>query len=255
MSAQAAQRFAGVDVSRSLSRSREMCEWDEFAHATSDMRALLTEGQSGRLPSFRLLSVPGISAREHRDCSELWTRDRVAASLTVRDRLAFRFDLAAPGKLRIGYLSNDFHEHATARLLVETFKAHDRARCEVFAFSFGADDGGTMRRRVSEAFDGFHDVSALSDSETAHAVHRAGTNILVDLKGYTKGARTGVMMLRPAPVQVNFLGYPGTLGAGICDYIITDPFVTPMAAASDYSESFAYMPHSYQPHGRKRDRR
>jgi predicted O-linked N-acetylglucosamine transferase (SPINDLY family) len=240
-----------MDVSRSLSRSREMCEWDEFAVSASHMRALLTEDRSGRLPPFHLLSVPGISAREHRSCSELWTRDRVAASRPERDRLAFHHDLTARDKLRIAYLSNDFHDHATARLLVETFEAHDRERCELHAFSFGADDGGTMRRRLNDAFDVFHDVSALCDAETARAVHDAGINILVDLKGYTRGARTGVMMLHPAPVQVNFLGYPGTLGAEICDYIITDPFVTPMAAASDYSEAFAYMPHSYQPHGRK----
>jgi predicted O-linked N-acetylglucosamine transferase (SPINDLY family) len=93
-------------------------------------------------------------------------------------------------------------------------------------------------------------VSTLSDAEIAGAVHGAGIDILVDLKGYTRGARTGVMMLHPAPVQVNYLGYPGTLGGNICDYIITDPFMTPMASAADYSEAFAYMPHSYQPHGR-----
>jgi predicted O-linked N-acetylglucosamine transferase (SPINDLY family) len=228
-----------------------MCEWDEFAQSATHMRALLAEDRSGRLPPFQLLSVPGISAQEQRVCSELWTRERVAASISQRDRLAFQFDLTARQKLRIAYLSNDFHDHATARLLVETFVAHDRGRCELHAFSFGADDGGAMRRRINDAFDVFHDVSLLSDSETANAVHSAGINILVDLKGYTRGARTGVLMLRPAPVQVNFLGYPGTLGAEICDYIITDPFVTPMATASDYSEAFAYMPHSYQPHGRE----
>jgi predicted O-linked N-acetylglucosamine transferase (SPINDLY family) len=228
-----------------------MCEWDEFAHTASHMRRLLAQDQSGQIPPFQLLSVPGISAQEQRVCSELWTRDRVAASMPERDRLAFPFDLAAREKLRIAYLSNDFHDHATARLLVETFEAHDRERCELHAFSFGADDGGAMRRRINGAFDAFHDVSLLSDAETAHAIHDAGINILVDLKGYTRGARTGVMMLRPAPIQVNFLGYPGTLGGGICDYIITDPFVTPLASAADYSEAFAYMPHSYQPHGRR----
>ena len=135
--------------------------------------------------------------------------------------------------------------------MIETFEAHDRTRFELHAFSFGADDGKTMRRRIRDTFDVFHDVSALSDTEAARAIYGAGIDILVDLKGYTQGARTGVMMLRPAPVQVNFLGYPGTLGGGICDYIITDSFVTPMTAASDYSEAFAYMPHSYQPHGRR----
>lgn len=240
-----------MDVLKSFSRDREMCEWDDFALSASRIRALLSAGEAGRLSPFLLLSVPGISGQEHRACSELWTRDRIAASIPERERLAFRFDLTARRKLRVGYLSNDFHDHATSRLLIETFEAHDRQRCELHAFSFGADDGGAMRRRVHDAFDAFHDVSALSDSEAARAVHGAGIDILVDLKGYTLGARTGVLMLRPAPVQVNYLGYPGTLGGGICDYIITDPFVTPMATAPDYSEAFAYMPHSYQPHGRR----
>ncbi len=228
-----------------------MCEWDDFALSATRLRALLAQGQSGRISPFHLLSVPGISAREQRGCSELWVRDRIAASIVERDRLDFQFDLTSREKLRIGYFSSDFHNHATSQLLVETFEAHSHERCELHAFSFGADDGGAMRRRISEAFHAFHDVSALSDTEIARAVHGAGIDILVDLKGYTLGARTGVMMLRPAPVQVSFLGYPGTLGAEICDYIITDHFVTPAKVASDYSEAFAYMPHSYQPHGRK----
>ncbi len=235
---------------RSLSRSREMCQWDEFALTAPRIRALLAQGQAGLLPPFQLLSVPGITARDHRACSELWTRDRLAASLPEREGLAFHFDLAGRGKIRIGYLSNDFHDHATSLLLIEAFEAHNRERFELHAFSFGADDGREMRRRIKGAFDALHNVSALSDIETARAIHAAGIDILIDLKGYTRGARTGVMMLRPAPVQVNYLGYPGSLGAGICDYIITDPFMTPMAAAPDYSEAFAYMPHSYQPHGR-----
>lgn len=237
---------------KSIHRSREMCEWDEFSQAAEHMRATLAKGRAGQLSPFQLLTAPGVSSFEHRACSELWTRDRLAQSTAIREDLAFRFDLAARDKIRIGYLSNDFHDHATSLLLIETFEAHDRDRFELHAFSFGADDGNALRRRVRRAFHVFHDVSALSDIETARAAHDAGIDILVDLKGYTQGARTGVMMLHPAPIQVNYLGYPGTLGGDICDYIITDRFVTPMAAASDYSEAFAYMPHSYQPHGRKR---
>jgi predicted O-linked N-acetylglucosamine transferase (SPINDLY family) len=227
-----------------------MCEWDDFAGAAPRVRALLSRGEAGRLSPFLALSVPGISAQEQRACSELWTRDRIAVGLPERARLAFAVDLGLRDRLRIGYLSNDFHDHATARLLIETFEAHDRGRCEIHAFSFGADDGGGLRRRILAAVDGFHDVATLSDTDAARAVHDVGVDILVDLKGYTLGARTGILMLHPAPVQVNFLGYPGTLGADICDYIITDAFTTPPAAAPDYSEAFAYMPHCYQPHGR-----
>ena len=236
---------------RALSRSRDMCEWLEFEQSPERMRTLLMHGLPGQLSPFLFLSVPGISASEQRACSELWIRDRNAASGFERDSLAFRFALESRDKLRLGYLSNDFHDHATSRLLVETLETHDHTRFEVHAFSFGLDHGGTMRQRIRGAFDVFHDVTALSDVDAARAIHGAGIDILVDLKGYTRGARTGIMMLHPAPVQVNYLGYPGTLGADICDYIITDPFMTPMANASDYAEAFAYMPHSYQPHGRR----
>ncbi|GLH78128.1 hypothetical protein SSBR45G_30360 [Bradyrhizobium sp. SSBR45G] len=235
---------------RSLGRDRSMCAWDDFAQSSTDARSSLAEARSGQIPPFLLLSVPGMSAGEHRICSELWTRDRIAASHAERTRLDFRFDLTIRDRLRVGYLSNDFHDHATAHLLIEALEARDPGRCELHAFSFGADDRGAMRGRLHAAFDGFHDVTALSDSAAAAAVHAARIDILVDLKGYTRGARTGILMLHPAPVQVNFLGYPGTLGGGLCDYIITDPFITPLTAAADYSESFAYMPHSYQPHGR-----
>lgn len=236
---------------RSMNRSRSMCEWEHFADAAPRIRALLAKGEADRLPPFWLLAEPGLTAREQLACSELWTRNRLAASRIQREHLVFSFEAAARAKIRIGYLSNDFHDHATALLLIETLEAHDRERFELHAFSYGADDGKTMRGRIRSAVDVFHEISDATDVDAACAIHRAGIDVLIDLKGYTQGARTGIMMLRPAPVQVNYLGYPGTLGAGICDYIITDHFMTPLASAENYSESFAYMPHSYQPRGRK----
>jgi predicted O-linked N-acetylglucosamine transferase (SPINDLY family) len=227
-----------------------MCEWDDFAGDGDRMRALLARGESGKLPPFHLLSQPGIGADEQRVCSELWMRDRLAAAQGERAAMGLRFGQAEREKIRLGYLSNDFHDHATSLLLIEMLEAHGRNRFEMHAYSYGASDGKAMRRRLLNAFDEFHDISALTDRQAAQAIHRDGIGILVDLKGYTLNTRTSILMLRPAPVQVNFLGYPGTLGAGICDYIITDPFMTPAGSEAGYSESFAYMPHSYQPHGR-----
>jgi predicted O-linked N-acetylglucosamine transferase (SPINDLY family) len=235
---------------RSVSRSRDMCEWGDFDLGAPRIRALLAQGESRALPPFLLLSAQGVTAREQLNSAELWTRDRLALSAPIREKLDFRFDLGAKEKIRVGYLSNDFNDHAAALLLIETFEEHDRARFEVHAFSFGADDGKAMRPRIRAAMCVFHDISALSDIEAAQAIHLAGIDILIDLKGFTQGARTGVLMLRPAPIQVNFLGFPGTLGAGVCDYIVTDRFMTPPETSPDYSESFAYMPHSYLPHGR-----
>lgn len=230
--------------------SRNMCEWSGLAALRDDMRAMLAQEESGKVSPFLLLAMSGVSAAEQRNCSELWMKDRQANCAEDRAALAFTFSTAARAKIRIGYLSCDFHEHATSLLLVEMFEAHDRARFELFAYSYGADDGKRMRPRLEATFDHFIDIRALSNIEAARAIHADGIDILIDLKGFTLHTRTAILMFGPAPVQVNFLGYPGTLGSAICDYIITDAFLTPTASAGDYSESFAYVPNSYQPHGR-----
>ncbi|MGD9540204.1 UDP-N-acetylglucosamine-peptide N-acetylglucosaminyltransferase [Methylocystis sp.] len=234
---------------KSISRSRAMCEWDDFASAAPQIRAALATPDGPPTPPFILLSEPGITASEQRACSESWTAARRLAAAPLRARLDMRFDLSPRGRICLGYLSNDFHDHATAHLLVETLEAHDRSRFEIRAYSYCGLEGA-MRTRLRAAFDAFIDISALTDVEAARRIHADGVDILIDLKGFTRGARTGVMMLRPAPVQVNYLGYPGTLGAGVCDYIVTDRYVTPPSSSSAYSEAFAYLPNAYQPHGR-----
>jgi predicted O-linked N-acetylglucosamine transferase (SPINDLY family) len=230
-----------------------MCEWDEFAGRRSFVRARLAEPSAALLPPFVLLAEPGFSAAEQRICSEIWMRARLAAAALERERLDFRVNATRQGsaKLKLGYLSSDFQNHATAHLLVETLEAQDRARFELHAFSYGGSDGGDMRARLSRAFDSFNDITPLSDTEAAQAIYRKEIDILIDLKGFTQATRTSILALRPAPIQVNFLGYPGTLGPGLCDYIITDAFCTPPESAADYAESFAYLPYSYQPHGRR----
>ncbi|WP_428384553.1 UDP-N-acetylglucosamine-peptide N-acetylglucosaminyltransferase [Methylocystis sp.] len=229
-----------------------MCEWDDFASRLSFARGRLSTPEETPLPPFVLLAEPGFSAAEQRVCSEIWMRARLAAAAPERERLDFRFDTTQQGaaKLRLGYLSNDFQDHATAHLLIEAIELQDRARFELHAYSYGGSDDGAMRARLSRAFDSFNDITPLSDAEAAQAIHRNGIDILIDLKGFTQATRTSILALRPAPIQVNFLGYPGTLGPGLCDYIITDAFCTPPESAADYAESFAYLPYSYQPHGR-----
>jgi predicted O-linked N-acetylglucosamine transferase (SPINDLY family) len=228
-----------------------MCEWDDFDNRQAFARARLADPDGEPVPPFLLLSEPGLTAGEQRACSEIWMRKRLAAATMERKRLAFQFSEAVDSKIRLGYLSNDFHDHATTLLLVESLEAHNRSLFELHAYSYGADDGKDMRRRLRGAFDRFSDIGSLSDMEAAQAINKDGINILVDLKGFTQGTRTSILAFRPAPLQVNYLGYPGTLGAGLCDYIITDSFVTPKSSALDYAESFAYLPHSYQPHGRE----
>jgi len=231
-------------------RKRGMCEWSDLEADDLALAAGLADGIGHRLSPFHLLSVPGMSARQQRACSELWTRDRRFAARDARIALGFSFPERGSRRIRLGYLSSDFQEHATAHLLVEVLEAHARDDFEVLAYSFGADDGLPMRRRLAAACDRFTDISGLDDRTAATLIHADAVDILVDLKGFTASARTGIVLLRPAPVIVNYLGYPGTMGAGVCDYLVTDRFLTPAESAPQYAEALAYMPHTYHPHGR-----
>ena len=149
-------------------------------------------------------------------------------------------------RIRIGYCSADFYDHATAHLAAGLFERHDRSRFEVIAYSFGPDDGSEYRRRLMAAFDRFVEVRDEPFPATARRIAGDGIDILVDLKGYTGGARSEIFALRPAPIQVNFLGYPGTTGAGFMDYIIADRTVIPAEDRRWYAESVVWMPRSYQ---------
>jgi len=152
--------------------------------------------------------------------------------------------------LRIGYLSSDFHDHATAHLMLGLFGAHDRAIVSVHAYSCGIDDGSAYRARIEEDCDDFVDLAGMDTISAARRIHEDGIDILVDLKGFTRQHRLDIAALRPAPVQVAWLGFPGTSGAAFFDYIVTDDIVTPPEDARHYSEAFAAMPHCYQVNNR-----
>ena len=152
--------------------------------------------------------------------------------------------------LRIGYLSSDFHDHATAHLMLGLFGAHDRTKVSVHAYSYGIDDGSAYRARIAEDCDDFIDLAGMDTISAARHIHEDGIDILVDLKGFTRQHRLDIAALRPAPVQVAWLGFPGTSGADFFDYIVTDEIVTPTEDAQHYSEAFALMPHCYQVNNR-----
>ena len=242
---------------RHYARSRAWCEWEEFDTWQPRALAALSDPDVAALSPFPLLSLPGITALHQGEFARRWMADRIQASSADRAVLAAEFKAhamtrvdAPHDKIRIGYLSNDFHEHATSLLMVEMLESHDRGQFELHAYSYGADDGRGMRQRVSKPFKRFTDITTLSDVAAARAIHADEIDILVDLKGYTAGTRTALLTYRPAPLQVSYLGYPGTLGGRFCDYLVSDGFVTPIDVAGEYTEALARMPHSYQPHGR-----
>jgi len=182
---------------------------------------------------------------------------RLAIAQGYADRIIERFAHAATqpkrragaraeGRLRLGYLSADFHHHPTMHLLGGLFAAHDRSRFEVFAYSLGPDDGSAQRRRVAASVDGFADLRGATALECARRIAEDEIDVLVDLKGYTLEARPEILAMRAAPVQVTWLGYPATLGAGLADYAIVDGVIAPQGAARGFGESLIRMPHSYQ---------
>ena len=238
-------------------RSRAWCEWLDFDGWQVMALHALAAPDAAATPPFHLLSMPGITAAHQLDCAEQWMADRLLASSVNRALLNREFanvDASrtshAGQRIRLGYLSSDFQQHATALLMVEMLEAHDRTHFDLHAYSYGADNGQGMRQRLEDRFDHFTDITLMDDLQAARAIHADGIDILIDLKGYTAGTRTALLTYRPAPVQVSFLGYPGTLGGTFCDYLISDRFITPDSAAGDYSEALACLPDSYQPHGR-----
>lgn len=157
-------------------------------------------------------------------------------------------------RLHIAYLSNDFQAHATATLITEVLERHDRSRFEISLLSHSPADGSALRERLLLACDRFEEIGALDLPGTARRVRELGVDILVDLKGHTAGSRLAALAYRPAPVQVSWLGFPGTTGMPGVDYLIGDPVVTPLNHAPFYSECIAQMPHCYQPNDGQRER-
>jgi predicted O-linked N-acetylglucosamine transferase (SPINDLY family) len=169
-----------------------------------------------------------------------------------RRALDWRWDRAPKPKLRLGYLSADFHTHPTTALLAEVIELHDRARFETVAYSLGPDDGSAMRARIETAFDRFHDLAAPAPRAAAERIHRDGIDILIDINGFTRAGRVDIVAYRPAPIQVNYLGFPGTMGADFIDYIVADDFICPPGSDIHYTEAIARLPDCYQPNDRKR---
>ncbi|MFO1184249.1 MAG: tetratricopeptide repeat protein [Bauldia sp.] len=149
-------------------------------------------------------------------------------------------------RVRLAYLSADYYEHATAHLMAGLIERHDRKRFEVTGISFGPSAPSAMRRRIEGAFDRFVDVAAQSDRQTAETIRALEIDIAVDLKGFTRDSRPGILAHRPAPVQVSYLGFPGTMGAPYIDFIVADRVVIPPADRDFYSEEVVYLPDTYQ---------
>ena len=218
----------------------EICDWDMRVAMREKLGALIRAGAA--VPPFAVLAAL--------DDSEMQSRAAVQYSAQRFAPRQSRGAKARPkkgGRLRIGYVSADYRTHPTAFLLIDLLERHDRSRFELVGLSLAPSDGSPMRTRCEKAFDRFIDVTAMSDDQAAEVIAREDIAIAVDLGAYTQHARPGILVTRPAPLAVNYLGFPGTMGAPHIDYILADAHVIPESNRRHFTESIAYLPGSYQP--------
>ena len=222
----------------------QLCDWRMVDDLTRQLiRAV--EDRHAAVNPFVFLTLP-TTPRQQRQCAEQWAQaHRLAANPAVPAH-------APRDRITVGYLSADFQEHATAHLISELFELHDRSRFRVIGYSYGTDDGSAARRRLRDSFDAFVDLENLSHPDAAARIRADGVDILVDLKGYTTDARPEIVALRPAPIQVNYLGFPGTIGTRAIDYILVDRFAVPPDQHQHFTEKLVYLPHCYQVNDRRR---
>ncbi|MFO1081065.1 MAG: tetratricopeptide repeat protein [Reyranellaceae bacterium] len=227
-----------------LHAKMHLCDWEGLDGQLRQLRERLGAGESASLPFpvLGLLDSPSLQ----KSAAEAFART-VQPSSPPALCPPYQHD-----KIRVGFFSADLHDHATAYLLVEVLELLDRNRFQVVALSLGPDKDDGMRRRIRAAVDDFVDLRELSDSDAVGVSRRLEIDIAVDLKGYTGGGRPALFHRRAAPLQVSYLGYPGTLGTPHMDYVIADRIVIPPSARPAFTEHVVYLPHSYQPNDRQR---
>jgi predicted O-linked N-acetylglucosamine transferase (SPINDLY family) len=225
---------------RRLHTKMRICDWSDSANQISELVERILRKQLAS-PPFAVLSLSD-SLPAQQKSAQAWVNEKYPANAELGNIIK----RSREKRIRLGYFSADYHNHATAYLMAELFERHDRSLFELFAFSFGPDSKDEMRQRICAAFDHFADVSHQSDKEIARLSRNLNIDIAIDLKGFTQDHRTGIFAYRAAPLQVNYLGYPGTMGADYIDYLIADRVLIPEENQQHYSEKIAYLPNSYQ---------
>jgi len=229
--------------SQRLHAAMFLCRWDGWAQQVDDIVARVDAGEKAAIP-FELTALPA-SAATLLKCARNYAQDKhplrapgAAAGAVPRDPAR---------KLRVGYFSTDFREHPVSLLIARMLECHDRDRFEWFGFALGRSARDETGARIAAAFDHFSHVADLSDEAIAAMARDAGIDIAVDLNGFTEGGRTDIFAWRAAPVQVNYLGYPGTMGCDYMDYIVADATLIPSGKYDCYAEKVVVLPDSYQP--------
>ena len=225
-----------------LSSAGALCDWDTIDTLRPRLEAEIPDGRALVAPFPMVLSFsdPGLL---HAAISRF--RRELVTPASPRPALRSSPD-SGDGRIRIAYLSADFFTHATAHLMADLFERHDRGRFEVIGISYGAETQDPVRERLKKAFDRFIDVQTLSDAQVAALLRQMQVDIAIDLKGYTLWSRCQILAHGCAPVQVSYLGWPGTVGPDLCDYVLADPVVLPHAQQPYWDEKIVHLPDTYQ---------
>lgn len=229
---------------QALSVARELCDWRFWEQDVEALRGLSPTAQN-TAPQLDLLFIPLSPAqlRQHAECY---------AASSAPPPVVHRRERQPASKIRIGYVSDELRDHVVGSLLVEVIELHDPATFEVHLFDWGRPSKSVVERRVRRSGIRIHDISKLSDAHAAESIAAAAIDILIDLKGYTTDHRIGIFRRHPAPVQITWLGYPGTLGDASFDYLLADSFVVPPGAEAGYSEKILRLPGVFLPSNRSR---
>lgn len=226
-----------TDPSTFLPIQMQICDWQDFLKTREQLHDTAVRSQRNPFPFLAMLDSP----QAHLEIAQAHLEH-----LRLQHAKPVDFPPRQPGKVRVGYFSADYFNHATTHLMAELLESHDREHFEVHAFSLGPQRHDAAREKVIQSVHGFHDISGMTDEEAAALSRSLGIDIAVDLKGFTMDGRPGLFTERCAPIQVSYLGYPGTTGADYMDYVIADPIVIPQEQQRFFTEKPVYMPHSYQ---------
>ena len=239
----------GLAAAQLYFERRHACDWDGLDETEEHLEALTQDAvERGMAPGehafIHIARVEDVSA--NLQVARLHA-EGISRKLARRGAKPYSHDTepAPKQRMRLGYLSADFRDHAIGQLIAGLFAHHDRAGFEVIAYSHGDNDGSSFRQRIVDTVDRFVDLSDLSDEESAQQIHEDDVDILIDLSGQIRGNRLEIMALRPAPIQVAYIGFPGSNGASFIDYVFTDRTVSPPDHLDHYSEAPAYLPHCY----------
>ena len=230
-----------------LFQQLQICDWTDYARTSARIEAHVAAGRMADLP-FTLLSHSDDPALQLA-CANAHLKTRFPVPL----QKLWNGEAYGHEKLRVAYVSSDFRSHAVAHLIAGLFERHDSSRFEISGYALGPRTDDAKRRRIRAAFPVFHDVADKTEAEIARMIRAAETDIVVDLNGFTANCRSGIFLHRPAPIQINYLGHPGTMGAGIVDYILADGRVIPPGCERFFGEQVIRLPHSYQVNDQDRE--